>query len=40
MGQAWKKVKKHREAKRQLSDLIAKADQVIVIHYSCESFGE
>lgn len=38
MGQAWKKVKKHREAKRKLSNLMAKADKVIVIHYSCESF--
>ncbi len=38
MGQAWKKIQKHREAKNQLSDLINKTDKVIVIHYSCESF--
>lgn len=38
MGQAWKKVQKHKQAKRKLSELMSKADQVIVIHYSCESF--
>ncbi|WP_040483647.1 hypothetical protein [Lyngbya aestuarii] len=38
MGQAWKKVQKHRQAKRKLYNLMAKVDQVIVIHYSCESF--
>jgi hypothetical protein len=38
MGQAWKKVQKHRQAKSKLAELMSKADQVIVIHYSCESF--
>lgn len=38
MGQAWNKVQKHRQAKSKLADLMSKADQVIVIHYSCESF--
>jgi hypothetical protein len=38
MGQAWKKVQKHKQAKDKLSNLMAKADKVIVIHYSCESF--
>ena len=38
MDQAWKKLQKHKQAKAKLSDLMNKADQVIVIHYSCESF--
>lgn len=38
MGQAWNKVQKHRQAKSKLVDLMSKADQVIIIHYSCESF--
>lgn len=38
MGQALRKVQKHRKAKRQLAELINKAEQVIFIHYSCESF--
>ena len=40
MGQAWNKVKKRRQAKSKLAELMSKADQVIVIHYSCESFYE
>jgi hypothetical protein len=38
MGQAWNKVKKRKQAKNKLSELMGKAEQVIVIHYSCESF--
>ncbi len=38
MSQAWKKVQKRKQAKSQLSELSNKTDQVIVIHYSCESF--
>jgi hypothetical protein len=38
MGEAWNKVQKRRQAKMKLSDLMSKSDQVIVIHYSCESF--
>lgn len=38
MGQAWNKVKKHRQAKNKLIELMSKAEQVILIHYSCESF--
>ena len=38
MGQAWNKVKKRKQAKAKLSELMDKADQVIIIHYSCESF--
>ncbi|MHC5769729.1 MAG: hypothetical protein ACYTXI_29795 [Nostoc sp.] len=38
MGQAWNKVQKHRQAKGKLAELMSKADDVIVIHYSCESF--
>ncbi|MEE3715714.1 hypothetical protein V2H45_03020 [Tumidithrix elongata RA019] len=38
MGQAWNKVKKRRQAKSKLAELMSKAEQVIVIHYSCESF--
>ena len=40
MGQACNKVKKRRQAKSKLAELMSKADQVIVIHYSCESFYE
>lgn len=38
MGQAWNRVQKHRQAKSKLAELISKADQVIIVHYSCESF--
>jgi hypothetical protein len=38
MGQAWNKIQKRKQAKNKLSELMGKADQVIVIHYSCESF--
>jgi hypothetical protein len=38
MGQAWKKVQKRKQAKTKLTELISKSDQVIIIHYSCESF--
>ena len=38
MGEAWKKVQRRRQAKIKLSELMSKSDQVIVIHYSCESF--
>lgn len=38
MGQAWDKVQKSQQAKNKLAELMSKADQVIVIHYSCESF--
>jgi len=38
MGEAWNKVQKRKKAKIKLAELISKADRVIVIHYSCESF--
>jgi len=38
MGEAWNKVQKRRQAKTKLSELVSKSDQVVVIHYSCESF--
>jgi hypothetical protein len=38
MGEAWNKVQKRRQAKIKLTQLMEKSDQVIVIHYSCESF--
>jgi hypothetical protein len=38
MGEAWNKLKKRNQAKVKLKDLIGKGDQVVVIHYSCESF--
>jgi hypothetical protein len=38
MGQAWKKVQKRKQAKIKIAELMSKSDQVIVIHYSCESF--
>lgn len=38
MGKAWNRVQKRRQAQKKLSELMSKADQVVVIHYSCESF--
>lgn len=38
MGEAWNKVRKRKQAKVRLKELMSKSDQVIVIHYSCESF--
>ncbi|MBC1300093.1 hypothetical protein GNF11_35475 [Nostoc sp. UCD122] len=38
MGQAWNNVQKHRQGKGKFYELMSKADDVIVIHYSCESF--
>ena len=38
MGQASGRIQKRRQAKKTISELIAHPDQVIVIHYSCESF--
>lgn len=38
MGQAATRIQMRKRAKRQLSDLFNRADQVIIIHYSCESF--
>ncbi|MBD2079292.1 hypothetical protein [Leptolyngbya sp. FACHB-17] len=38
MGEAWNKVQKRRQAKAKLAELISKADQVVIIHYFCESF--
>jgi hypothetical protein len=38
MGKAWSKLKKRNQAKVKLAELIGKGDQVVVIHYSCESF--
>lgn len=38
MGQTWDKLKRRREAKIKLAEVMVKADQVVVIHYSCESF--
>lgn len=38
MGKAWNKVQQRRQAKKKLSELMSKSEQVVVIHYSCESF--
>lgn len=38
MGEAWNKVQKRKQAKVRLTELVSKSDQVIVIHYSWESF--
>lgn len=38
MGEAWKKIQKRRQSKIKLAELMSKSEQVIVIHYSCESF--
>lgn len=38
MGEAWNKVQKRKKAKIKLAELMSKADQVVIIHYSCESF--
>lgn len=38
MGREWNKVRRRRQAKKKLAELMSKSDQVIVIHYSCESF--
>lgn len=37
MGEAWNKVQKRRQAKIKMAELMSKSNQVIVIHYSCES---
>lgn len=38
MGEAWNKVQKRKQAKVRLTELMSKSEQVVVIHYSCESF--
>ena len=38
MSDAFRRVQRHREAKKQLVEIYDKQDKVIVIHYSCESF--
>jgi hypothetical protein len=38
MGQASSVLQKRRTAKGKIANLIERADQVIIIHYSCESF--
>ncbi len=38
MSDAFRRVRRHREAKKQLVEAYDKQDKVIVIHYSCESF--
>ncbi|NJM58836.1 MAG: hypothetical protein HC857_17505 [Synechococcales cyanobacterium RU_4_20] len=38
MGEAWSKLRKRNQAKTKLTELIDRRDQVVVIHYSCESF--
>lgn len=38
MGKSWNKVQKRRQAQKKLYELMSKAEQVVVIHYSCESF--
>ena len=38
MGEALKKVQKLKQAKIKLATLMNKAENVIIIHYSCESF--
>ena len=38
MSDAFRRVRRHREAKKQLVEVYDKQDKVIVIHYSCESF--
>jgi hypothetical protein len=38
MGQARRRIQRHRDAKSEIARLIAQPEQVVVIHYSCESF--
>lgn len=38
MLQATRRIKKRKEAKNQLSELMNKPDYTLIIHYSCESF--
>lgn len=38
MGQAATRIQTRKKAKRELASLFTKAEQVIIIHYSCESF--
>lgn len=38
MGQAVKRIEKRKKAKNQISQVMNRAEHVIVIHYSCESF--
>jgi hypothetical protein len=38
MGQATRRIQSRRKARVAISNLLEHADQVIVIHYSCESF--
>ena len=38
MSDAFRRVRRHREAKKQLVEIYDKQDKVIVIHYSCKSF--
>lgn len=40
MGEAAKRIRRRRAAKAQIADIIDNADNVVVIHYSCESFYE
>jgi hypothetical protein len=38
MGRAWARLQKLKKAREVVADLIQRADQVVVVHYSCESF--
>lgn len=38
MGQASGRIHKRRQAKKTIEKLMQQSDQVLVIHYSCESF--
>lgn len=38
MGEAVRKIQRLKEAKKQLADIINNSKNVIIIHYSCESF--
>lgn len=38
MGQATRRIQRRKKARLDVSNLVEHADQVIVIHYSCESF--
>lgn len=40
MGEAAKRIQRRRAAKSKIADVIDNAENVVVIHYSCESFYE
>ena len=38
MGDTSRRIRRHREARKQLAEVFEKEDRVLSIHYSCESF--